>query len=106
MSNAPTFTTHVQDFPARDGLSAFTATNLGHKRGTVAVSGFEPADRNAHASVHVHKASGLDINFGETDSGEPTFTLDVAGEVRTSITLYGVSLDDLQAAIDAARKTS
>ena len=107
MSNTPAFTTQVKTFeadPATD-RPAFTSTTLDCT--TVSVSGFEHDDENrSHVTGYVHAATSIRVERGLDFDGAPSLRLTVTGDVNTYLTVFGVSLDDLAAAIEAARSAS
>jgi hypothetical protein len=107
MSNPPIFTTSVKSFDVDDDKlrPAFTSTTLAHQSGTVVVSGYESASfSGSHVTGYVHHASGVSFSTGETDDGEPTVSISIAGEVPTKFTIFGVALADvLIAAAEAMR---
>lgn len=59
-------------------------------------------DRAPHAVVYVHDAVGIEA-VGHVDiDGTPSINLQVKGTVRTSISIFGISLTDLRDAVEAA----
>jgi hypothetical protein len=106
MSNEPAFTITVRPFEADadGGCPAFTSTTLVNHTNTVSISGFEHEDGRTHVTGYLHKATGVRVEAGLTNDGEPSVRIAVKGDVTTYVTIFGVSLADLLVAAAEAVK--
>jgi len=102
------FTTKVTDYPAKTDCPAFRSTTVQHERGSFTASAMEPADegRKPHVAAYVHGTTAVEVAGHGFDDGDTAVVVRLVGEVSTSITIHGISLDDLLVAVQAARVSS
>lgn len=66
--------------------------------------GFTGADGRAHTATYVHNIERMTVRGDRTGDGAPYVSFAISGDCGARVTLFGASLDMLQAAIDAARQ--
>jgi hypothetical protein len=94
------FTTDIRTFGPTDDPTdpapGFEVTSIEGLH--FAARGFEPTDGRApHGAAYVHEAKRIEVASHQADS----ITLRVIGEVGLTVSIFGVSLQDLADAVQA-----
>ena len=73
----------------------------------VKFSAFDPFDGEDEGHMHTHlqhhAVTGVKVRTFVASTGETSVTLEIGGDVSSDVTMWGITLADLAAAVEAAQ---
>ena len=100
------FAASTETFSDCDG---FDMLSIGTRLSEVTVTAYNPhQDRPSHLSVRTHDVTDVRVDTFTTDRGEPSVTIRTRNEhgVDVEFTVWGVTLDTLASAVEAASRAA